>query len=228
MSKLGDVLHLVVVSALYLILPLVGWGLDDVAGFLSDPSRLVYALLVALQTAPSVYQALVIPGGIGTRGEAEKLDRRQALAYPLLLAAAVAMFVGLPFADRRGILVLGDDAPPRYAGLALYLVGGTLAFWSTLVLGRQYSTQVTIQTDHRLITSGPYRLLRHPRYLGVLLGAVGFALVFRAWAVALVGLALLGFFLWRISGEEALLRREFGADWDAYSSRTWRLIPLVY
>jgi protein-S-isoprenylcysteine O-methyltransferase Ste14 len=65
------------------------------------------------------------------------------------------------------------------------------------------------------VTGGPYR---YPRYLGIIVFTTGISLVFRSW------LAL----IWRIRDEEALMQRSFGKDWEAYSRRSWRLIPLVY
>ena len=103
-----------------------------------------------------------------------------------------------------------------------------LVFWSGVALGKQYSPEVTIQKDHELITSGPYRVVRHPRYLGVLLLALGAALVFRSWIGLLGYILLLGILLSRIRDEEALLRQEFGPAWEAYRSRSWRMIPYLY
>jgi protein-S-isoprenylcysteine O-methyltransferase Ste14 len=100
--------------------------------------------------------------------------------------------------------------------------------WAVACLDKQFSVQVTIQEDHRLVTDGPYRYLRHPRYAGVIMVFLGISLVFRSWlALPLVGtLALV--LIWRIQDEEALLRREIGSDWEAYSKTTWRLIPFVF
>ncbi len=78
------------------------------------------------------------------------------------------------------------------------------------------------------MTEGVYRYLRHPRYLGIVVFTLGFALVFRSG----VGLALVPaetfVLLWRIGDEEALLRSEFGPAWDAYAERSWRLVPFVF
>jgi protein-S-isoprenylcysteine O-methyltransferase Ste14 len=110
----------------------------------------------------------------------------------------------------------------------LSTAGLLFVFWSGVALGRQYSPEVTIQEDHHLITTGPYRVVRHPRYLGVMLVSTGVSLLFRSWA----GLALCAPVLWvlvdRIRDEEAVLEREFGPSWEAYRARSWRLIPYLY
>jgi protein-S-isoprenylcysteine O-methyltransferase Ste14 len=91
-----------------------------------------------------------------------------------------------------------------------------------------YSPEVTVQEDHQLVTSGPYRIIRHPRYLGVLLVALGLSLLFRAWIGLGLGLLVLAVLLGRIRDEEALMRQEFGEAWEGYCQRSWRLVPYVY
>ncbi len=88
---------------------------------------------------------------------------------------------------------------------------------------------MVIQPDHRLVTTGPYRLLRHPSYAGALLAAVGFGVALTHWTSLLAVLAgwAIGI-AYRIRVEEAALRGAFGAAYDEYSARTRRLIPLLY
>ncbi len=96
------------------------------------------------------------------------------------------------------------------------------------VLGRRFSGLVAIQEGHELVTDGIYRWVRHPSYLGALVGFAGWVLVFRS----LVGLLLLipgaGALVTRMDAEEVLLASEFGARYAAYRARTWRLVPWVY
>jgi protein-S-isoprenylcysteine O-methyltransferase Ste14 len=101
-------------------------------------------------------------------------------------------------------------------------------YWSGVLLGKQYSQEVTIQKGHELITAGVYRYIRNPRYLGVLLLAFGMSLLFRSWAGLVLTLPLIGVLLFRIRDEESLMHKEFGEQWEAYSKRSWRLIPFLY
>jgi protein-S-isoprenylcysteine O-methyltransferase Ste14 len=214
---------------LYLGIPLLGWGPADFPGFFAIPARAGYAALVLIFAMAIGIQALGGTAGIRSgAGDRSKLVRRQHLVRILMLLAFYVALAFLPFADRRGIAVLGEGATARWAGLALAAAGYALVFWSGLALGRMYSQEVTLQEGHRLVTDGPYRVIRHPRYLGLLALTVGTSLVFRSWLGLAAIAPLLAVLLFRIHDEETLLGQQFGPDWEAYRRRTWRLVPGVY
>jgi protein-S-isoprenylcysteine O-methyltransferase Ste14 len=79
-----------------------------------------------------------------------------------------------------------------------------------------------------LVTSGVYGVIRHPSYLGLLVNAVGWALAFRSGVGVLLTALIIPPLLARIGAEERLLRTQFGGEYDAYRSRTSRLIPGLY
>jgi len=214
---------------IYVGLPLLGWGLDDIPGFFSLPVRVAYAVFFVVAALAAGYQSIIVPGGVGgSKGEEGKLVRRQSLLRVLLVLSLFGGLALLSFADRRSIAVLPGAPAARWLGFSLLVLGGGLAFWSVIALGRLYSADVTIQQDHRLVTTGPYRYLRHPRYLGVLIATVGISLVFRSWLGLGASVLLLGVLLMRIKDEEALLQKEFGKEWTAYCRRSWRLFPFIY
>ena len=169
-----------------------------------------------------------VPHAGRSRGQESRLVRRQDLAVPLIRLVSLAVLLWAPYADRRALAVLADAPAVRGVGLGLYVIGFAGILWTGMALGKQLSLHVTIQEGHELVTTGPYRYIRHPRYLAVLAFMLGFALTFRSWA-GVGGAALLALiFLWRIHDEETLLAREFGPAWHAYASRSWRLLPRVY
>jgi protein-S-isoprenylcysteine O-methyltransferase Ste14 len=104
-------------------------------------------------------------------------------------------------------------------------VGLPLTVWSRARLGRYWSGVVALKHDHRLIQSGPYRLVRHPLYSGLILGAIGWALCVTTWSCLLGALVLITCFERRAHKEDALLASEFGAEFEAYRQRTGRLMP---
>ena len=116
-----------------------------------------------------------------------------------------------------------------WASVALFLAGLLLRWWAIITLGRFFTVDVTIEQDHELVERGPFRMLRHPSYSGVLLAFLGFALSLRNWAAFLaVLLPILAAFIYRMKVEETALSRALGSSYETYMGRTKKLIPFVY
>jgi protein-S-isoprenylcysteine O-methyltransferase Ste14 len=230
MNKILSVLSLIALTlALYAGLFLLGWGLGDLRGFFSEPARAAYiGFVVLMALATPLIIARSVPEGIGDKGREEKHRTRQDIAWNIARPILFILILAMPFCDRRNLLTLPESAPMRWVGLALVVAGFVLITWTTVELGRQYSVYITLQRDHKLITSGPYRYIRHPRYLGVMLVALGMALLFRSWIALLALPFLLALLIFRLTDEEKLLREEFGVQWEEYVSKSWRLVPFIY
>jgi protein-S-isoprenylcysteine O-methyltransferase Ste14 len=214
---------------IYLGPVLLGWGFDDLPGFFAVQPRQGYVLVTLTLAVAVGYQAIDAPEGIrGRGGQKEKRVARQSLVRLMVISLLFAALVLLPLADRREIGVMGENLVARWVGLTLYGLGIGLVFWSGMALGRLYSGEVTIQENHHLVTSGPYRHIRHPRYLGALALGFGLSLLFRSWISLIVAVAFIGLILLRIGDEEALMHQEFGREWEAYCECSWRLLPYVY
>jgi protein-S-isoprenylcysteine O-methyltransferase Ste14 len=209
---------------IFIGLPLLAWGITDVSGFFQNPARLGYVALVLLV---HLVEVIAIPdAGSGRTGQ--RTVKRQRFAILCLQMISLAMVVAAPFGDRRDLATFGDSNLLRFSGLALFAAGMGLMLWAEATLGRFFSVQVTIQEGHRLVVDGPYHLIRHPRYLGIIVFAIGLSLAFRSWlGLVFVGM-LIPVLLWRIHDEETLMHEEFGQDWETYSRHTWRLIPYIY
>ena len=96
-------------------------------------------------------------------------------------------------------------------------------------LGRFFTVNVAIAEDHKLITTGPYRYVRHPSYTGLSLIFLGFGLcMLNILSLAAVFLPISVAFIWRMHVEEAALREVFGESYHTYATRTRRIIPFVY
>ena len=131
------------------------------------------------------------------------------------------------YTDRVGFLTFGGEGV-RWLGVLLYMAGGVLRLAPVFVLGRRFSGLVAIQPEHRLMTSGLYGIIRHPSYLGLFVLTLGWGLAFRSGVGVIIAVLMLVVVLARIKAEERLLSETFGAEYDAYRARTWRLIPYVY
>jgi protein-S-isoprenylcysteine O-methyltransferase Ste14 len=219
-----NLLKLFIGLIIFIGLPLLAWGITDIPGFFQSPARLGYVVLVLLV---HLVEVIAIPdAGSGRTGQ--RTVKRQRFAVLCLQMISLAMVVAAPFGDRRDLATFSDSNLLRFSGLALFAAGMGLMLWAEATLGRLFSVQVTIQEGHRLVIDGPYRLIRHPRYLGIIIFAIGLSLAFRSWlGLVFVGM-LIPVLLWRIHDEEALMHEEFDREWDDYAHRTWRLIPYIY
>ena len=116
-----------------------------------------------------------------------------------------------------------------FAGVALFVAGLLLRWWAIITLGRFFTVDVTIEKDHELVERGPFRVVRHPSYTGVLLAFVGFALSLRNWAALIIMvLPIFAAFIHRMNVEEDALARALGSRYADYMRRTKRLVPFVY
>lgn len=199
------------------------WGWSNWHGFFAHPARCAVVVVFLLRFLHAAWR--LHPNMIA-RGREEKRVREP--VFFALLYAGVLLVMASPYFDARDLWLLPGGEVTRYVGLALFVVGFGLAHFAQAHMGQFFSGHVTLQEDHRLVTDGPFRYVRHPRYAGLILLFVGLPLVFRSG----VGLAAGGFcaalFFGRIRREEALMAREFGEEWVAYAGRTRRLLPGVY
>jgi protein-S-isoprenylcysteine O-methyltransferase Ste14 len=213
---------LLAVTALSIVLffglAALGWG--GVNGLLDHPARAGGLMVIALASAASLFSGIHLGGCASPDAHG-----RWRLAPLALISLAMAWLPA--YSDRRDLATIDGD-PTRYLGLALLVVGGVLRVGPMFVLGDRFTWPLATQRSHTLRTSGFYRLIRHPSYSGALIGGIGWVLLFRSGAgLALIAM-LFPFFLPLIDAEEALLQSEFGEDYDAYRSRSWRLLPFLY
>jgi protein-S-isoprenylcysteine O-methyltransferase Ste14 len=113
-------------------------------------------------------------------------------------------------------------------GLGLYLAGMALAVAGRLALGSSYRPSstlgATLAPNHRLVTSGPFAIVRHPMYLGLALAALGALALYRTWSTMLFVLQV-PVLVVRAHREEELLARTFGEAWEQYAARVPAWLP---
>jgi protein-S-isoprenylcysteine O-methyltransferase Ste14 len=113
-------------------------------------------------------------------------------------------------------------------GVALFVVGLCLYAVARLTLGRLFSEVVRIKPEHRLITEGPYRIIRHLIYLGEIIIFLSIPIIFCSLYGFFVMLALIPLLLHRITIEEKVLSSRFGKEYEEYARKTKKLIPYIY
>lgn len=145
----------------------------------------------------------------------------------LIMAAIFIAFWGQFLAPGARIAL----RKPVIPAIAALLMWGGMAFrlWAILTLGRFFRTTVTVQDDHRLVTSGPYRVLRHPAYTGAIVTIAGIGLFMNNW-VSFLGAFLFGLmaYVLRIQVEERALAGRFGDTFAAQRARSWAVFPFIW
>jgi protein-S-isoprenylcysteine O-methyltransferase Ste14 len=202
----------------FLGLAIVGAG--GVARFFSYPPLIAVALVTIVLGVVSLFSE----GHIGS-GVKEDRSNRWVIAALSVLGVVDAYLPA--YTDRIDFLTFGGDAV-RWLGVLLYAAGGVFRLAPVFILGRRFSGLVAIQPEHRLVTSGLYGIIRHPSYLGLFVLILGWGLAFRSGVGVIIAVLSLVVLLARIASEERLLSETFGAEYDAYRARTWRLLPYVY
>jgi protein-S-isoprenylcysteine O-methyltransferase Ste14 len=202
----------------YLLLAIAGAG--GFAAFFADPARIALTIVLFAQ----VGAALFTRGNLSSGEQENRANRWVFAAF-----AVIGLLAGyLPaYTERMGFWSFGGEGV-RWLGVALFAAGGALRLWPVFVLGQRFSGLVAIQPGHSLVTSGVYRFIRNPSYLGLVMTSLGWALAFRSGVGVLLAALALPPLVARIRAEEALLRAHFGAEYDTYCARTWRLIPGLY
>jgi protein-S-isoprenylcysteine O-methyltransferase len=158
----------------------------------------------------------------------ENRDRgSKALIYILSFGSLFAAFVLPPYVPQARIALA--PLPVFATAIALVWVGAALYAWAVRTLGTSFRTSVTLLEGQRLITKGPYRILRHPAYTGGILIFAGMGLAIGNWlSFAITTIAAVVAYGVRIRVEEMALRERFGAEFEANRKRTWAVIPLVW
>jgi protein-S-isoprenylcysteine O-methyltransferase Ste14 len=145
-----------------------------------------------------------------------------AMIAGISLAALLNGFTKFFFAGSRTALVF-------YIGVAVSLAGLALRIWSVSILGKSFRTTIETDQDQKVVSSGPYKLIRHPAYSGLLLICCGYGIALQNWLSLLAAVILpLAALLYRIYIEEPVLAASLGPDYVAYQKRTKKLIPWVW
>jgi protein-S-isoprenylcysteine O-methyltransferase Ste14 len=218
MSGVKSVFTLVLSVVIQFGLAIAAWG--GWSAFFRHPA------FQALTGVTVVLALLAMFSGIGlSSGEKEDRANRWVLAAFSVIALLMAFFSS--YTDRIGFWTLDGDRI-RWLGVVVCFLGGLLRIVPVYVLGNRFSGLVAIQRGHRLETRGIYGMIRNPSYLGMLVTSLGWVLTFRSGVGVVLVATLLVPLVARIRAEERLLREHFGAEYDAYFMRTWRLLPGIY
>lgn len=187
-------------------------------------------LVIALRTVSLLaFAGQVLLGVRGRHGEPRTRARHESGSRAPVVANLSAFGLFIP-----SLLIFSGSSeasmalPLALAGCLLALAGASLAGSARARLGRAWSLVPKADQGTGPVTTGPYRLVRHPIYAGLALLAVGQALAFGSWPALLIVLSgILPTFAWRARAEEKLLSRTFGEHYEVYRQRTKMIIPYL-
>lgn len=161
------------------------------------------------------------------RAGARSADRGSFAALWMVIGLAIFCGIFISRSVRSAEFAIG--AALLWGAVGLFFFGLVLRWWAIVHLGRFFTVDVAIATDHRVVDDGPYRLVRHPSYTGALLEFLGLAILLTNWlAGAVLFLPVLIALLWRIRIEEKALVEALGPAYQTYVQRTWKLVPYFY
>ena len=185
-----------------------------------------------LQAAVVPWIALIVVwvvGALRTKRTIQSQSSASQLLYTVILIAGVCLIFakqsGIPWLDHQLYPV---TVPIALVGLFAVLMGVAFSVWARLMLGGNWSNRVTVKENHTLVRTGPYRIVRHPIYSGILLGMLGSALQ-RGGIRCFVGVLICGFSFWlKTRAEERFMVQSFGEQYLQYRHRVKALAPFIF
>ena len=192
--------------------------------FPTNFETILFSSVVFLWVLSELVGGGIIPMLRRSGGATKKNDSGSVLLIRVLMYVSVMIAI---FLDLENIAMLPNWF--FYPGIILIVIGILVRQWAIFVLGRFFTTTVSVQKNQTVIDHGPYRYIRHPSYLGLFLIVIGIGLALHSWGGILVLLVMNGVaFGYRMHIEEKVLVSELGDDYIQYMKRTKRLIPFVF
>jgi len=147
--------------------------------------------------------------------------------FPLVLSALslVAIILGVFQIGTLEYKLEFENA--RLWGLVVYIAFSWFQIWAYKILGESYSQDILILKDHKLVTSGPFKLIRHPQYLSQILMDIGGGIATLSYIVIIIALIEVPFLIMRALLEEKILEKHFKENFSEYKSKSSFMLPFL-
>jgi protein-S-isoprenylcysteine O-methyltransferase Ste14 len=204
-----------------LFLPLLAWGVNDLRNFFSHPARMTFAIIVLLQALIGAWLVYIMPPQPEQEHPSDLAHWQIDMYHVIFLLAA--------FGDRRNILAWTENLPVRWSGLGVYVIGVALSVWAA----RTWIEHLRRETgrtpiDSALLFDGPYKFIRHPGLLCLIIYCLGFSLTFRSWVGLVLLIPLTAGFIHRVKNMERDLAEQYKQVWPLRRHTSKRLFPFLY
>lgn len=226
MSRAAVIFLAIFVPVLAAVLAWLGWATlrDNPLGWFLFAIGAVFTLGVIIVLW--VRRRRFWQSGAGGKTSAEEKDDRSFWFY---LPGAMAAFFIPPLEYLYLVKILPRAPLFEWGGVALVVLGGVLFIWARRTLRAAYSGHLAVTTAQKLVQNGPYRIIRHPAYLGYLFMSLGICLGYSSlFGLISIPVLLLPGLVYHIRVEDRLLEQHFQGQFRAYAARTARLIPGVW
>lgn len=186
-------------------------------------------LSFALKAIWAIFAAVWIIGAFTSK----RSVRRQSWASRFgMVGGAIVEYLSLfgaaryfGFAERR---FLPDSAIYLWIGLCMTFTGVMFSIWARATLGRNWSGIVTVKQNHELIRTGPYALVRHPIYTGILFALLGTIIFDGKIRSLILIIAVLSVLIHKMKMEEQFMAAQFGSQYTSYRQKTKALLPFLW
>jgi protein-S-isoprenylcysteine O-methyltransferase Ste14 len=182
----------------------------------------MHPVLLVIGIGWAVFWVYWLVAAFTAKSSRGRWSRVSGLRIGLLVVAAG--FIRLSFS--QGGHAIGTSPVLAGIGVAVWAVGLGIAVWARLYIGRNWGMPMTRREEPELVTTGPYRYVRHPIYTGLIIGVLGTALATSLYGL-IVTAVLVGIFTYSATREESFLTGEFPGTYPAYKARTKMLIPFL-
>ena len=202
-------------------LPLLAWGLDDLPGFFSNPVRVSYVFIVAIQALIHAWMIYIAPP---QPRHDHRFDIARWHAYMF-----ETIFVLAAFSDRRNSVTWNENPALRWLGLGIYLIGAALSVWANFTwVNHLRSAGEHAFDDPVLLFDGPFKWIRYPAMLSLIFYCLGFAIAYRSWIGLWLMLPLMGGIVNRINNFERIYADQYKKVWPLRRHASKRIIPFLY
>ncbi len=163
--------------------------------------------------------------GVKPVARSESWQSRLAYSVPLWLAVVLLVDRHLPWPLTAPLFP--TNRLTVVVGIVLTALGLGFAIWARVVLGGNWSAEVTVKEQHELIQAGPYALSRHPIYTGLSLALLADLVAIGEWRALIAAVVAIASFVYKLGIEERVMRETFGSAYDAYAGRVKALVPFI-
>lgn len=202
-------------------LPLLAWGLDDLRGFFSNQARITFAVIVMLQAFIGAWLVYITPPQPKHEHPIDLTHWQIDMYHFVFILAA--------YGDKRNVWAWTENLPLRWVGLGIYLVGAVFSVWANLTWINHLRRETErAYVDPALLFDGPYKFIRHPGLLSLIICSLGFALAFRSWAGLALLIPLTAGFIHRIKNAERDFAEQYRQVWSLRRHTSKRIFPFLY